>query len=50
MDEKIRLVIPDEKLRDFSQFKDLKLNLNGKKHKSKNLYKRQLNAIRRTLR
>lgn len=50
MKNKVRLVIPDEKLKDFSQFRNLRLNLNGRKPGGKNLYKRQLNRIRRMLR
>lgn len=48
--EKIKLVIPDEKLRDFSQFKRLKLNVNGRKPRGKNYYKKQLARVRRLLR
>jgi len=48
--EKVKLVIPDEELKDFSRFKHMKLNLNGSKHKKSNLYKKQLSQIRRLLR
>ena len=46
---KIKLVIPDIELKDISKLK-LKLNLNGSKPRRKNLYKKQLNQIRRMLR
>jgi len=49
--KKIKLVLPEEELKDFPWFKHLKLNLNGHKpRKGKNLYKRRLNQIRRLLR
>ena len=49
--EKVKLVISEEKLKDFPSFKNLKLNLNSKKpRKGKNFYKKQLSQIRRVLR
>ena len=50
--EKVKLIIPDGELRDFSKFKNLKLNTNGKKSKSrgKNSYKFQLRKIQRMFR
>jgi len=48
--KRIKLVIPEAELRDFSGFKSLKLNLDGRKPKGRNLYKRQLNKLRRVLR
>lgn len=47
--EKVKLIIPETELKDFSSFKHLKLNLNGKRPRGRNLYKRQLNRIRRVL-
>jgi len=48
--EKIKLVLPDEELRDFSRFRNMKLNVDGNRHKKRNLYKKQLSQIRRLLR
>ena len=48
--EKVKLVIPDEKPKGLPQLKNLRLNLNGKKSKGRNLYQKQLNSIRRILR
>lgn len=49
--DKVKLVVaPEEKLRSLPQLKNLRLNLNGKKSKGKNLYQRQLNSIRRVMR
>jgi len=51
MVDKVRLVIPDEKLKDFSQFRHLSLRLGRKRRRrGRNLYKRQLAQIRRVLR
>jgi len=50
--DKIKLVV-DEEIKKLPELKvsDLKLNLNGRKHKhGKNLYKKRLNQLRRTLR
>jgi len=49
--DKVKLVVTtEEKLKSLPQLKDLRLNLNGKKHRGKNLYQRQLNSIRRVMR
>lgn len=55
--KKIKLVLPEEGTTDLPELGHLKLNLNGRKPKGKangkrgiNLYKRQLNQIRRALR
>ncbi len=48
--KKIKLVIPEERTEGPPLLKELRLNLNGKKSKGKNLYQKQLNMIRRTLR
>lgn len=49
--EKIKLIVPREELGGISRLENLKLNLNGRKpRRGKNLYKRRLNQLRRTLR
>lgn len=54
MDKKVKLVIVNEDIKDLPllpKITDLKLNLNGRKHKhGKNTYKRSLSRFRRTLR
>jgi len=51
--EDLKLVVNEEELQKLPKLKvtDLKLNLNGRKHKhGRNLYKKRLNQFRRTLR
>jgi hypothetical protein len=48
--EKLRLVIPETEIKRLPRLKDLRLNLNGRKPKGRNLYKLQLNKIRRMFR
>lgn len=50
MQEKAKLVLPEEKPLDLSRYKNLRLNLGTSKPRKKNSYKRQLNQIRRLLR
>lgn len=50
MKTEIKLIMPETELKDFSGFKHLKLNLNGRKPRGRNFYKKQLNQIRRVLR
>jgi len=49
--EKLKLTIPETEFKGTEQFRDLKLNLNGhKKRSGRNLYKKQLNRLKRLLR
>ena len=55
--KKIKLTLPEESTTNLPELSNLRLNLNGRKSRGKaggkrgiNLYKRQLNQIRRSLR
>jgi len=48
--EKIKLVLPGKELELLPRLDNLRLNVNGKKPRRRNLYERQLNRIRRLLR
>lgn len=47
--KRLRLVLPDEEIKDFSRFRNLKLNLNGHKKRGKNHYRLQLRRMRKFL-
>ena len=48
--KKLRLVVPDTEIKRLPRLRDIRLNLNGRKPKRRNSYKRQLNLIRRMFR
>lgn len=50
--DKIKLILPEEKLKELPKLHNLRLNLNGRKPRKggKNTYKRALAQFRRSLR